>query len=126
MLWYAEKNAQKHLFHIKEFERRDQEMLTFLFIYLLPFLRSKDSTFTTDWLMAIYIIIIIVPAIAHADAFHFNPVMRLFRFRFYAVKTSIGVPNILISKKTLRRPDQEIQTVRLAQNVYLHIGESDA
>ena len=44
LLKYAKKNTQKHLLYIKEFERRDQEMLTFLFIYLLPFVRSKHST----------------------------------------------------------------------------------
>ena len=41
LLMYAKKNAPKQLFYIKEFERKDQEMLVFLFIYLLPFLRSE-------------------------------------------------------------------------------------
>ena len=34
MLRYAAKKAQKSLFYIKDFERKDQEMLVFLFIYL--------------------------------------------------------------------------------------------
>ena len=124
LLKYAAKNAQRYVFHVKEFVRKDQEMLTFLFIYLLPFLRS--GTFASDWLMSIYILGILTLAIAHADAFHFNPVMRLLGFRFYAVKNQEGVTNLLISKKDLRQPNEEIQTVRLAPDVYLHTGVEDA
>lgn len=127
LLRYAKKHAQKHLFYIREFERKDQEMLTYLFIYLLPFLRSENSTFANEWIMSVYILAIIILAIAYADAFHFNPVMRLlFRYRFYAVRDRDGVSHLLISKTDLRRPDKDVQTVGLAWNVYLHIGEPDA
>lgn len=127
LLKYAAKEAQKHLFYIKEFERKDQEILTFLFIYLLPFIRSGNSTFASEWLTSIFILIVIIIAIAQTDAFHFNPVMRLlFGYRFYAAKNRHGVSNLLISKKDLRRPEKEVQTVRLSWNIYLYIGESDA
>ncbi len=102
-------------------------MLTFLFIYLLPFVRSKHSTFANEWIMSVYILSIIILAIAHAGAFHFNPVMRLlFGYRFYAVKDRHGVSNLLISKTDLRRSGKEVQVVGLDWNVYLYIGESDA
>ena len=127
LLRYAARHAQKHLFYIKEFERKDQEMLTYLFIYLLPFIRSENSTFANEWITSVYILAIIILAIAYADAFHFNPVMRLlFRYRFYAVRDRDGVSHLLISKTDLQRPDKEVQTVGLAWNVYLHIGEPDA
>ena len=127
LLKYAATKAQKHLFFIKEFERRDQELLTFLFIYLLPFVRPGNSTLGSEWLTSTYILLIIIIAIAQAGAFHFNPVMRLlFGYRFYAAKDEGGVSNLLISKEDLRRPAIEVQTVRLAWNIYLHRGESDA
>ncbi|MDE3000949.1 MAG: hypothetical protein OXU79_17880 [Gemmatimonadota bacterium] len=127
LLKYAEKKAQRHLFYIKEFESKDQEILTFLFIYLLPFVRSENSTFASESLTSIYILLIIVVAIAQAGALHFNPVMRLlFGYRFYAAKNRHGVSNLLISKGELRRPDNEVQTVIVAWNIYLHIGDSDA
>jgi hypothetical protein len=44
VLRYAARNAQQHLFHIKEFERNDTEVLAFLLAYLLPFVSSKDDT----------------------------------------------------------------------------------
>ena len=127
LLMYAKKNAPTQLFYIKEFERKDQEMLVFLFIYLLPFIQSPDPTFASEWLTSVYVLVIIIIAIAHADAFHFNPVMRvLFGYRFYAAKDRCGISNLLISKRDLRRPGEEVRTVRLAWNVYLYIGDSDA
>lgn len=126
LLRYAAKNAQKCLFSIEVFEHKDQEVLTFLFIYLLPFLRSEQSALTNDWLMSAYILTIIVLAIAHANAFHFNPVMRMVGYRFYAVKNSSGISNILISEADLRQSGIEVQTVRLAWNVYLQLGDEDA
>ena len=127
MLRYAAKKAQKSLFYIKDFERKDQEMLVFLFIYLLPFIRSANPTFASEWLTSAYVLATIIIAVAYADAFHFNPVMRLlFGYRFYSVRNREGVSNLLISRRDLRRHGEEVQTVRLAWNVYLHIGEADA
>ena len=125
VLEYAGRNAQKHLFHIKEFERNDLEALTFLLTYLLPFVSSK-TLFSGEWLTGAYVLGIIFLVISHAGAFHFNPIMGLLGFHFYAAKNGEGVPHILISKVVLNRVGKEIDAVKLAQNVYLGIGASDA
>lgn len=125
LLRYAQENAQRHLLYVKEFENKDQEMLTFLFIYLLPFVRG--STFASEWITSVFVLSIITAAIATTGAFHFNPVMRLlFCYRFYAIKNRRGVSCLLISKVDLRRPDRSIDTVRLAYGVYLHTEKTDA
>ncbi len=69
LLMYAKKQAPKQLFYIKEFERKDQEVLVFLFIYLLPFIRSVNPTFASEWLTGAYVLFIIIIAIAYTDAF---------------------------------------------------------
>ncbi|MCY4393081.1 MAG: hypothetical protein OXE43_13695 [Chloroflexi bacterium] len=126
VLHYASNSAQHSLIYIKDFESKDQEMIVFLFIYLLPFIRSANSTFASEWMTSIYVLGIIVVAIAHGDAFHFNPVMRLFGYRFYSVRNREGLSLLLISRRDLHRNHEEVQAVRLAWNVYLHEGESDA
>lgn len=125
LLRYAKKNAQKHLFCIEEFDRRDQEMLIFLFAYLLPFVRSETVAFASEWLTSIFILGIIILVIVRIGAFHFNPVMRLLGYRFYAVKNREGISNLLISKTDLRKSGQEVRTVRLASDVYLDIEGTD-
>jgi len=126
MLRYAAGNAQKHSFRITEFERNDQEVLAFLLAYLLPFVSAENMSFGGEWLTGAYILGIIFLVIAHAGALHFNPVMGLLRYHFYAVRNGDGVSQLLISKAELRRPGGEIQVVRLAHHIYLHTGGKDA
>ena len=126
MLAYATANAQSHLLTIEQFERTDHEVLTFLFIYLLPFVLSDNVSFATPGVTSMYILTLIIVATAHVGAFHFNPVMGLlFRYRFYAVKNDRGVSTLLISKIDLHRTTGSVQTVKLAHNVYLHTGTSN-
>ena len=127
MLRYAAKKCQKAPVHVKEFERKDQEVLTFLFIYLLPFIQSGSSTIANEPMTSICILVIITIALARAGAFHFNPVMSLiFRYRFYAIRNVHGVPNLLISREVLRRTDIIVPTVKVADNVYLQREDVDA
>jgi hypothetical protein len=126
LLRYAAGNGQKHLFRIELFESNDKEVLAFLLAYLLPFISAKDMAFEGQWLTGAYILVIIFMVIAHAGALHFNPVMGLLGYHFYGVKNSEGVSQLLISKAELRRTGKELNTVRLAHNIYLHVGGKDA
>jgi hypothetical protein len=126
LLRYTSMNAQQHLYQIKEFERNDKEVLAFLVTYLLPFLSTEKMGFAGDWLTGTYVLLIIFLVIAHAGAFHFNPVMGLLGYHFYAVKNAEGVSHLLISRAELHRPGQELQTVRLAPTIYLHKEAANA
>lgn len=126
MLRYAATNVQKQPYKIQAFERTDQEVLSFLLAYLLPFVSSENMAFTEEWLTGAYILGVIFLVIAHAGAFHFNPVMGLLCYHFYAVRNQEGVAHLLISKAELRRPGEEVDTVRLASNIYLHVGGANA
>jgi len=125
LLKYSATNIQKDTLTIKEFERNDKEVLAFLLAYLLPFLSSKDMAFTGEWITGAYIIAIIFWVIAHAGAFHFNPVMGLLGYHFYAVKDGHDVPYLLIGKKHLNRTAVDIQAVKIAHDIYLYTGESN-
>ncbi len=126
LLKYAAGNVQKQTLRIEQFENNDKEMLAFLVTYLLPFISSKDLAFEGQWLTGTYILAIIFMVIAHAGAFHFNPVMGLLGYHFYGIKNGEGVSLLLISKAELRRPGRDVETVRLADNIYLHTGGADA
>lgn len=126
LLHYAAKNVQKEAYRVKEFERDDKEVLAFLLTYLLPFLSTEKMAFSGDWLTGAYVLLIIFLVIAHAGAFHFNPVMGLLGYHFYAVKNEDGVSHLLISRQELRRPGQDVQAVRLARNIYLHTEAANA
>lgn len=123
MLTYQSENAEKHEVHIHQFERTDQEILAFLLAYLLPFISTDNIAFTSGWLVLAYILGMISLVIAHVGAFHFNPVMWLLKYHFYAVKDSNGISHVLISRKQFTKIGVTVQTVRLAHNIYLHTGD---
>ncbi len=126
LLRYMGANGQKQAFRIKEFERNDTEVLAFLVTYLLPILSTDKMGFSGEWLTGAYVLAVIFLVVSHAGAFHFNPVMGLLGFHFYAAKSEEGVSNLLISRSELRRPGQEIQTVRLAHHIFLQTESENA
>lgn len=126
LLKYGAHNAQRQTYKIGEFENKDKEAVTFLVTYLLPFLSSKSMAFEGEWLTGAYILAIIFLVIGHAGVLHFNPVMGLLGYHFYGVKNSEGISELLVSKSELHRPGREIEVVRLAHNIYLHRGATDA
>lgn len=78
LLKFAEERLPKFSLQITSFERRDQEVLTFLFIYMLPLIRTDGLGITAGWITTACVGVIIIYALAQAGAFHFNPLMRLF------------------------------------------------
>lgn len=124
VLWYSARHVQQQSCYIKEFEQNDKEILAFLVTYLLPFLSSEKMGFVGDWMTGAYVLLIIFAVITHAGAFHFNPVMGLLGYHFYSVKNSEGCSYLLISKIELTKQNVEVQTVRLAHHIYLHIEAS--
>lgn len=123
----AKKDLPRGSLIIEGIQRKDQETLTFLFLYLLPFLRSDCSILVnTGWPTIIYVLGIIIFAIAYNGSFHFNPVMRFFfKYHFYSVHNSCGESILLISKTELRHVGVKIQTVSLSSNVHLNVEQSN-
>ena len=126
LLRHLAASAQSQLLRLAEFERNDKEVLAFLVTYLLPFISAKDIAFPGQWLTGAYILAVIFLVIAHAGAYHFNPVMGLLGYHFYGIKNGDGVSQLLISKAELHKPGIEVRAVRLAHNIYLHTGGGDA
>lgn len=126
LLRHLAATAQSQLLTLAQFENNDKEVLAFLLTYLLPFVSAKDMAFQGQWLTGAYLFAVIFMVIAHAGAFHFNPVMGLLGYHFYGIKNGDGVSLLLISKAELHKPGIEVKTVKLAHNIYLHSGDADA
>lgn len=109
--------TQAHRINVTKVERRDQEVLTFLFIYLLPFIRGSSLALDHPWTL-LSVGAVVFSALIAANAFHFNPTMWLFRYRFYSVEDRNRNSVTLISKQQLR-PGNVVRAHQLASRVYL-------
>ena len=125
----ASKKGATSILEIQEFNRRDQGILVFMFIYLLPLIRSPDSLFT-NWQTTIGTLIVftfIIVIINDIGAYNFNPVMRIFGYRVYEVKDTDNVRHLLITRKILQRPCVETIRVReISHDVYVHAEGDNA
>ena len=116
----SNKKRTEYRLFIKEFDRRDQGMIAFLFACLLPFLRSPDSPITAGLFTCIYVLLIVFIAIIDVGAYNFNPIIRFCGYRFYTVKDSEGIPHLLIIKKNLRKTGIEIPVNRISDDVWIY------
>ena len=108
---------------IKEVHRKDSDILSYLLIYLLPFIRSDTSVIASQPITTFACIFIILLVTANVGAFHVNPVLSILGFRVYSISTE-NSDGILIanSKDVLYGYDITLRTVTLSQNfkIYIH------
>ena len=124
----ASRKGATSILEIREFNRRDQGILVFMFIYLLPLIRSPDSLFTS-WQTTIGTLIVftfIIIIINDIGAYNFNPVMRIFGYRVYEIKDTDDVRHLLITQEVLRKPGETIQVREISHDVYVQTEGHDA
>ena len=120
MMKDSEKSGPPYLLRIKEFNRADQGIHTFLVIYILPIIRSPISF---DWYAVFYFVLTIlflVWIINRIEAYNFNPVMSAFGYYFYEIKDKQNRHHLLITKTVLQTP-KEIYVQKLSHDVHVEM-----
>lgn len=119
VVFRASKTGRNHEISIKEFERRDQGLLSFVFIYLFPLIRIQSALSVYDYILYAVVFIIIVFIMIDVGAYQLNPMMRLCGYKFYLIKDCSNVRILLITTTTLRMTNTKIQTKRISHDVYI-------
>lgn len=122
LLKESKRIVQSRPLTITSIERNDQQMIGFLFVYLLPFIWSDKVIFGGQALTVVYAVVVTVIAIANASAFHFNPVLRALGFHFYTTKNEEGTTTLLISDVEIRRPGGSIDAISLSSDTCVRIN----
>ena len=98
-----------HRIQVKEFSRKNQGLIVFISVWMIPFLRS---TFNADWATYIYVFIVVLLCIVDVGAYHFNPILRLFRYHCYTIRDQNDFECLLITKHKFT-----------ARNVFIDVNE---
>ena len=109
----------KEILLVKEFNRRDQGAIAFLFVSLLPFLRTPYPFFDGNLVIIFYVVVIIFMSIVDTGAYNFNPVMILLGYKFYEVKDNEDMHHLLILRRNLTQSKKEIFVNRISDNVWI-------
>ena len=121
MLIFIVRCFHKGNINIQSVDRKDGDILTYLFVFLIPFISSDNSLFGSQILTTTVCAIIIILAIADIGAYHYNPVLRLFRYHIYSINVD-GNTGILIAKTKNRLYGNNIRlnVVSIANSIYIH------
>lgn len=93
-----------------------------MLIYLLP-LVARDSLPVAKMEVTIYVFIIIGWAVYHSNAFYFNPLLALLGYHFYEVISNDGMSHMLVTRKTIKKPQKNLKVVQLFDYTYLAIDK---
>lgn len=115
------KRLQNFPLEVKKVKPADKEALSFLVVYLLPLAWRDSINLPANWLIGLYVFLILMLVIAHSNSFTFNPVLSIWRFHFYEVEDDVGGCCILISKKPAAQARQKFSVVQLAPGVFLDL-----
>jgi hypothetical protein len=99
----------------------DKKPLAFLLAYLLPLLTKGTFELSMDWMTSAYVFIIVGVVIFHSNYFTFNPVLSLRGYHFYEVESATGMSYLFMTKKVIRRQDNEFVVVAVSDYVYLDV-----
>ena len=99
ILDFAKKNLEIRAINLKSVKSADHNIISFLFVYLLPIF---DFVKKDDYYVWAFIIIIVFVVIINTNTYHFNPLLSLvFRYKFYEVATKGEITYILITKNNI-------------------------
>tara|TARA_R110002111_G_scaffold100976_6_gene156480 strand:- start:40596 stop:41165 length:570 start_codon:yes stop_codon:yes gene_type:complete len=103
----------------------DKQTLTFLLVYLLPFLTENTIVFAGDYLTTGYVFVVIGLAVYHSNAFTFNPILALRDYHFYEVESNEGMVYLLMTKEILHTQSKQFEVVKLSDYLYLDVKRND-
>ena len=119
LLRFAKYHVESMGYSTVTVESADNEVFNFLLIYLLPIV-SVDWV-TSNWPVWVLVALIFCVVVATGYGYHFNPLLATFPFRyhFYKVTETGGLPHVLITKRHIHKTGETLHVVRLFEYVLL-------
>lgn len=122
LLEFVHKYAQVSTLRIVEVEQADKHVLEFLVAYLLPvFSATTLTSMTGSIVLTIYSLVIVAATVVHCNIFQFNPVLVLFGYHFFTVKSVDGIGYLVISKTNFHKAERTIACKVIGEYIRLEV-----
>lgn len=117
ILNFAKTHLEIRSINLKSVKSADHNIISFLFVYLLPIF---DFVKKDDYYIWAFIIIIVFIVIINTNTYHFNPLLSLvLGYKFYEVATKGEITFILITKRQIISIDDVTKYIQLTPYVIL-------
>jgi hypothetical protein len=116
---FASTHLEVRSINLKSVKSADHNIVSFLFVYLLPIF---DFVKKDDYYVWAFIVIIVFVVIINTNTYHFNPLLSLvFRYKFYEVATKGEITFILITKQQIINVEDVKKYIQLTPYVILDV-----
>lgn len=116
ILKISHKKLQLLPIKIESISTADNEMISFIFAYLIPLLEISYP-------ILFFLIVLFGFIVLTTHSYHFNPMFNLFGYHYYKVSIEGGTTFILMTKKTLINTKQIKSIVQLTNYILLEKEE---
>ena len=89
----------------------------FIGVYLIPFLASAITN--VSYFIMVAVLVVLCFSMWMNNAYSFNPILALFKYRFYEVFNSKNAGLILLSKRRINDPSLIKKAIKITDNLYL-------
>lgn len=98
ILFLAQTKLTRNYIELKSIKSSDLNMNVLIFSYFLPCIEiyKKDEIYIFGWIFVLFII-----ALINKGTYFFNPLMKIFGYRYYEVATKKEVTYLMISKQKI-------------------------
>lgn len=110
---------------IDSIENTDHDVLAFIFITVLPLVRSKEGLLSANSIVIGLVFVLLTWAMMHAGSYRFNPTLRLLGYRCYSIKSVTGTPYLFITNRVLMEPQKVRGGLNLSDFVILKTYDKD-
>lgn len=123
---YAKKEERwKHPREIRiaSVKSKNAEMTSYLLGYLFPLIAGGDLFSNIE--IALFFYVIMFFAVWFSDSYGFNPILALFKYKFYEAESEIGIGLTLISKGPIHNLDKDMSMVQLTDYAYMQVENKE-
>jgi len=120
ILHLAKTNLTRNNIKIKSIKSADSNINILVFSYFFPCIEiyKKDTIFIVGWILALAIVIFI-----NKNTYFYNPLIKIFGFRYYEISTKNEVTYLMISQDKLINPNDINTYSQLTDYVILNASK---
>lgn len=93
----------------------------FVGVYLIPFLASAVTN--VNYLIMVIVLCVLCFSMWMNNSYSFNPILAIWRYRFYEVFNTKKAGLVLLSKRRINDPSVIKSAIKITENLYLDTEE---
>ena len=123
LICFALKRMRTIKFEIEEIESKDNSVAGNIITYLLPLVTITVAS--VNWVAFGGLILVLVFLLLTSKVVQLNPILYLFKYRYYTIKATSGIKYTLISKKKRMDIITTKTMIEIFPEIYLEVEDEN-